>query len=158
MDVGWQAGCRPQPSSSDLPTLNEEQPADVVDEVHQLDLRRRTGGADRSDEEADPRLLIGEDVFDPAADLRFGVVRPPRFLRHRPSLRLLAMDPADEAVVGHEGLVDGGAIGRIGPHRPRRVGGVEQAAAQHRALVGGRVRDLPCPDEAVTASMATWFW
>lgn len=101
--------------------LVEEQPADVVDEVHQPDPSRRSGDADGSHDETDPRLLVGEDVLDPAADLRFGVVPSPCGLRYRPSLRLLAMDPADDAVVGHEGLVDGGAINRVGPHRPRRA-------------------------------------
>ncbi len=62
----------------------------------------------------------------------------------------LSNDPAfTEAVVRHVGLVDGRAIGRVGPYRPRRVGRVEQAVAQHRTLVGGRVRDLPRPDEAM---------
>ena len=49
--------------------LNEEQPADVVDEVHQPDPHRRPGDADGPHEKTDPRLLIGEDVLDPTADL-----------------------------------------------------------------------------------------
>lgn len=90
-------------------------------------------------------------MLDARADLRLRVVGAPRRLRHRPALGLLAMDLADEAVLVEEGLVGRGAIGAIGPDSLGRVGGIEQALAQPRALIGGRIRHQPALDQAVLA-------
>ena len=96
-------------------------------------------------------LLHREHVFDAGADLRLESVGAPRRLRHRPTRRLLAMDAADEAVPFEEHLVRLRAVGRVGPHRARRVGLVEQPLAQPRALVGRGVGRVPAPDQPMLA-------
>lgn len=99
----------------------EDQPLDVVDEVGHPDFHSGARDADRADEEAHPVLLLGEDMFDARANGRFEGVRPTDRVGHGPTLGLLAMDAADEAVLGEERLIGGRAIGRVGPDRRRRV-------------------------------------
>src|ERR1700758_891460 len=57
------------------------------------------------------------------------------------------MNAADEAVLFHERLIGRRAIGRVRPHARSRVAPVEQALAQPRALIGGRVGRRPFADE-----------
>jgi hypothetical protein len=52
----------------------EEQAFDIVDEVRQSDLRRRSRDPDGPDEQTHPTLLLGEDMLDARTDFRFGVV------------------------------------------------------------------------------------
>ena len=45
-------------------------------------LRLGTGQPDRADEQPEPGLLMGEDMFDMGPDRRFGSVSPGGCLRH----------------------------------------------------------------------------
>ena len=57
----------------------EEQAFDIVYEVRQSDLRRRSRDPDGSDEQTHPILLLGEDIFDLALLARriaSGIGRP----------------------------------------------------------------------------------
>ncbi len=83
----------------------EEQAFDIVDEVRQSDLRRRSSNPDGADEQIHPILLGGEDMLDPGADFRFDVVGAPDRLRHGATFWLFAMDAADKAVLFHEFFV-----------------------------------------------------
>jgi DNA replication protein DnaC len=77
----------------------EVQSLDVVDEVRQPDLHRRSGDSNRSNEQIHPVLLLGEDVLDARTDFRFGVVGAPDRFRHRAPLRPLTMDMAGECPI-----------------------------------------------------------
>ena len=81
-------------------------------------------------------LLLGKHVLDTRADFRFRIVGPPHRVGHNAAFRLLAVDVADEAILGQERLVGCRSIGGIGPHPTRRIGLVEQALAQTTALIG----------------------
>jgi len=67
------------------------------------------------------------------------------------ALRVLAMDVADETVLGQEAFVGCPSGGAICPHPARAIGLVEQALAQTVALAGSRVRGRPAADEAEAA-------
>ena len=71
-----------------------------------------------------------------------GIGRPGGFLRW---MRLTKPFLARNVLVGLR------AIGRVGPHRARGVGLVEQPLAQPRALVGRRVGRVPAPDQPIFA-------
>jgi hypothetical protein len=60
-------------------------------------------------------------MFYTRADFRFRIVGPPRRFVHSAAFRLLAMDVADEAILGQECLVGCRSVGGIGPHPARRV-------------------------------------
>ena len=60
------------------PPFQADQAFDVVDEVGESDLGRRSGHADGPDEQAHPGLLLGEDMLDVGAYLEFEVVGPAR--------------------------------------------------------------------------------
>src|SRR5262245_3908230 len=89
-------------------------------------------------------------MLDTRADFRFRIVGPPHRLVHRAAFRLLAMDVADEAILGQECLVGCRSVGGIGPHPARRIALVEQALAQTTALIGSRICGRPSADEAET--------
>jgi hypothetical protein len=72
--------------------LQEEQSLDVVYEVRQSDLHRRSGDADGADERIHPVLLLREHMLDLGADFRFGVVGAPDRAGHGAPLWLFAMD------------------------------------------------------------------
>ena len=110
----------------------EQQAFDIEDEICQADLGRRPGDPDGADEKFHPVLLLSEDMLDARPDFRFRVVGPAHGSGHRPTLRLLAMDVADEAVLGQGRLVDRRPIGGIGPHPARRIGLIEQAFRRRR--------------------------
>ncbi len=94
---------RPCGALGDSDPSLEYQPFKVVDEVCHPDFYPGAGDADRSDKEAHPVFLLGEDVLDARANDRFesslarrtasGIGRPFDFLR---------WDAADEAVLHHE--------------------------------------------------------
>lgn len=132
-------------------TVEEDEPPQVVDKVGHADLCRRPGDADGADEEVHPVFLDREDVLDAGADFRFQRVGIAHRLRHRAARGLLAVDAADEAVLGQELLVDLRPIGRVGPHRAGGVGLVEQPLAEPRALVSRGVAGVPTTDQAVLA-------
>ncbi len=111
--------------SGDSETIEEDQPAEVVNEVGHADLGFRPGDADGADEEVHFVLLHGEDVFDAGADFGLERVGAPRRLRPEPARRLLAMDAADEPVLFEERLIGLRAVGRVGPDGARGVGLVE---------------------------------
>src|SRR5690625_3664125 len=90
-------------------------------------------------------------MLDGGADARAAGIAAADVGRHRPALGLAVVDLAAEAVPLHEGLVGGGAIGAVGPDRRAGVGGVEQPAPQHPAVVPAGVGHVPSADEAVPA-------
>src|SRR5215471_9612427 len=90
-------------------------------------------------------------MLDTRADFRFRIVGPLHRLGHSAAFRLLAMDVADEAVLGQERLVGRRSVSGIGPHPARRIVLVEQALAQTTALIGSRICGRPSADEAETA-------
>src|SRR5262249_17894669 len=65
-------------------------------------------------------------MLDTRADFRFRLVGLPHRLGHSAAFRLLAMDVADEAILGQERLVGCRSVGGIGPHPARRIVLVEQ--------------------------------
>src|SRR5262252_3723483 len=89
-------------------------------------------------------------MLDTRADFRFRIVGPPHRVGHSAAFRLLAMDVADEAILGQERLVGRRSVGGIGPYPARRVALVEQALAQTTALIGSRICCRPSADEAET--------
>src|ERR1700728_5014844 len=92
-------------------TIEEDEPAEVVDEVGHADLGFRPGDADGADEEVHLVLLHGEDVFDAGADFGLERVGAPSRLRHGPARLLLAMDAADATVLFEERLIGLRAVG-----------------------------------------------
>ncbi len=86
---------------------------------------------------------------DSGADFGFGAVGPPRSSGHGSVRRLLAVDAGHEAVIGHEGFVRGGSIGRVRIYGRGRVALVEQALAQSASFVSGSI--CPFSDEAEAA-------
>ena len=62
---------RPGWASGGGHSVEEDQPLEVVDEVRHADFHFGSGDADGSDEQPHPILLLGEDMFDVAADFRF---------------------------------------------------------------------------------------
>src|SRR5690554_742664 len=74
---------------------------------------------------------------------------------HGAPSRFAVMDLTAEAVLFHVGLVRLGAIGTVRPDRRGGVALVQQAAAQHPAVMATGIRDLPCTDEAVAAINAS---
>src|SRR5262245_15813267 len=72
-------------------------------------------------------------MLDTRADFRFRIIGTPHRLGHSATFRLLAMDVADEAILGQERLVGRRSVGGIGPHPARRIALVEQALAQTTA-------------------------
>jgi len=87
-------------------------------------------------------------MLDTRADFRFRIVGTPHRLGHSAAFRLLAMDVADEAILGQERLVGRRSVGGIGPHPARRIALVEQALAQTTALMGSRICGCPSADTA----------
>jgi hypothetical protein len=76
------------------------------------------------------------------------IIGPPHRLEHSAAFRLLAMDVADEAILGQERLVGCRSVGGIGPRPARRIALVEQASAQTIALIGSRICGRPSADTA----------
>src|SRR5947209_4546124 len=128
-----------------------DEPAEIVDEVGHADLQLGAGDSDGSDEEVHLVFLHREDMLDAGADLGLEGVGAARGVRHRPTRRLLAMDAADEAVPFEERFVRLRAVGRVGPHRARGVGLVEQPFTQPRALISRSVGCVPAPDQPMLA-------
>ena len=55
----------------------EDKPVEVVGDMGQDELRLGQRDANGADEQAEPVLLVGEDVFDMSPDRRFrGIQRP----------------------------------------------------------------------------------
>jgi len=63
-------------SARALPAFVEDQPVEVVGQVAKGQLRFGTGQADRADEQPEPVLLMGEDMFNMGPDRGFGSVGP----------------------------------------------------------------------------------
>jgi hypothetical protein len=61
------------------------------------------------------------------------------------------MNLAAEAVPLHEGLIRLAALGAVGPDGGAGVGGVEQTAPEHPAVVAAGVGHVTLADEAVSA-------
>src|SRR6476660_8524598 len=80
-------------------------------------------------------------MLDTRADFRFRIVGTPHRLGHSAAFRLLAMDVADEAILGQERLVDRRSVG--GNARLNTLGGIrcwaDRTSGNHsntKALVG----------------------
>lgn len=87
----------------------------VERQVGERDLGLGLGDTDGADEQAQDGLLMREHMLDAGPDPRLGGVAAPDILRHRESLGLSAMDPADPALGLEPTLVALAAVGRIGP-------------------------------------------
>lgn len=90
-DFGFRADSSHSPGA-----LMEDQPVEIVGDVGQGELRLGTSQTDGADEEAEPVLLIGEDVLDGSPDRRLARIGARDVPGHRPSLRLAALDAADQ--------------------------------------------------------------
>lgn len=130
------------------------EPAPSAHVVGHAGQRHRRQGAlepDGADEQRAARLLAAEDVFDGRADRRFRGVATPDVLRHRPVLRLLAVDLAGHGVVLQPGLILLRPVGGIGPYAGCQVGLVDQALAQPRPVMGRRIgREMLADDPVAT--------
>ena len=85
--------------------LMEDQPVEIVGEIGERQFRFGPRQADGADEQAEPVLLMSEDVFDRCPDRGFAGIGARDMLRHRPSRRLAAMDAADQHLRGKPLLV-----------------------------------------------------
>ena len=74
----------------------EDKPVEVVGDIGQDEFCLGPRDADGADEQAEPVLLVGEDVFDMGTDRRFRGIGPRDILRHQPARRLATMDAADQ--------------------------------------------------------------
>lgn len=74
----------------------EDQAVEVVGDVGEREFGLGSGQADGADEEAEPVLLVGEDVLDRSPDRRLAGIGARDMRRHRPTRRLAAMDAADQ--------------------------------------------------------------
>ena len=74
----------------------EDKPVEVIGDIGQDEFRFGPCDADGADEQAEPVLLAGEDVFDMGPDRRFRGIRPRDILRHRLARRLAPVDAADQ--------------------------------------------------------------
>ena len=102
-------------------------------------------------------LLLGEDVLDMRTDGGFLGVRAGRSLRHRPALRLLAMDLGGEAVGGQEGLVGFRAVGRVRPSMARRPSIRSPEEARPAGREGPMTPCWSCPtDPRAARHPRTW--
>ena len=101
------------------PSLVEDQLAHVVGDVGEADFDFGPRDADGPDLHPHAVFLIGEDVFDQAADFRLRRIAATDRRRHRPALRLPAMDVRDDAVLGEPGLIRHRAIGAVRPDAGR---------------------------------------
>ncbi len=90
-------------------------------------------------------------MLDTVRIFDFALFGPPHRLGHSAAFRLLAMDVADEAILGQEYFVGCRSVGGVGPQPARRISLVEQAFAQTTAFIGYRVRGRPSTDEAEMA-------
>ena len=110
MDFQWRA------SHDGGNALQVDQAFHVEGHIGHPDLRRGSRDADGSDEQTHAALLLAEDMLDAGADLRFEIVGAADGFGHGPVFRFLAVDPVDEAVLLHEGLVGRRPVGGVGPH------------------------------------------
>lgn len=97
------------------PPFVEDQAVHVVGQIGQRDLGLSALDADGADKQPHLVLLVGEDVLDTGANLRFGRVRLRGPFGHRLASGLLAMDAADPALPLEPPLVGLAAMGGIGP-------------------------------------------
>lgn len=74
----------------------EDQAVEVVGDVGEREFGLGARQADGADEEAEPVLLMGEDVLDRSPDRRLAGIGARDMLWHRSSWRLAAMDAADQ--------------------------------------------------------------
>ena len=74
----------------------EDEPVEVVGDIGQDEFRFGPCDADGTDEQAEPVLLVGEDVFDMSTERRFRGIGPRDRSGHRLAHRLATMDAADQ--------------------------------------------------------------
>ena len=74
----------------------EDEPVEIVGDIGQDEFRFGPCDTDGADEQAEPVLLVGEDVFDMGTDRRFRGIRPRDILRHRLPRRLAPVNAADQ--------------------------------------------------------------
>ena len=98
-----------------FPAFVEDQSVEVVGQVAKGQLRFGTGQADRADEQAEPVLLMGEDMFDMGPDRRLGSIGPRSCLRHGLTLGFAPMDAGREHPIRQPLLVAPGSIGTVCP-------------------------------------------
>src|SRR5262245_12883794 len=121
--------------SCDGDFAQEDNAFDVVDEIGHSDLDRCSGDPDSPDEQAHPILLLGEHMLDTRTDFRFRIVGPPHRLRHSAAFRLLAMDMADEAVLGQERIVGRRSVSGICQQTASRFFLVEQSLEKTKGII-----------------------
>lgn len=83
----------------------EDQPVEVIGQIAKGELRFGTGQADRADEQPEPVLLMGKDVFDMNTDRGFGSVGPRGCLRHWLALGFAPVNSGREHAVRQPLLV-----------------------------------------------------
>ena len=103
-------------SARAFPAFVEDQPVEVVGQVAKGQLRFGPGQADGADEQPEPVLLMGEDMFDMSPDRGFGNVGPRGRLRHRFALGFAPMDAGREHLIRQPLLVAPGSIGTVSPY------------------------------------------
>ena len=132
--------------------LSPEQAFHVVDQVHHSDLRLGPGQTDGAGEEVHAAvLLVSKDMLHLGPHRRFFGIGPLHALRHRPTLRLLAVNATVEVVTLKIALIGSTAIGTIGPDRRAEVALVEKSLAHQLAFIGRRIARRerpPLPREA----------
>ena len=74
----------------------EDEPVEIVGDIGQDEFRFGPCDTDGADEQAEPVLLVGEDVFDMGPDRRFRGIGPRDILRHRLPRRLAPVNAADQ--------------------------------------------------------------
>ena len=93
----------------------EDQPVEIVGEIAKREIRFSACYADGADEQPEPVLLMGKDVFDMGADRGLGSVGPSRCFRHGLALGFAPMDARREHAIRQPLLVTLRAIGTVGP-------------------------------------------
>ena len=74
----------------------EDEPVEVLGDMGEDEFRLRARQANGADEQPEPVLLVGEDVFDMGTDRRFRGMGARDILRHRLDRRLATMDAAGQ--------------------------------------------------------------
>lgn len=93
----------------------EDEAVHVVGDVGQRQFRLGALKADRADEEAEPNLLIREDMVDGGSDRGLLRFRAGGHLRHRLARQLAAMDAARQHPLRQPRFVLLTAVGAVGP-------------------------------------------
>jgi len=78
----------------------EDQAIEIVGDIGEREFGLGAGHADGADEQPEPVLLMGEDMFNPGADRRLCRIGPCDILRHRLARRLAAVNAADQHLGG----------------------------------------------------------